>query len=224
MLVCILCCMVIRSDYYDDVYFSAQDGLDETRYVFLDGNNLQSRWQSGEFNGDEFVIAETGFGTGLNFLASWHLFRRVAASDKKLHFISVEKHPLEKAKIAEALSVWHDQIGDEMDAYLAAYPDDITQDFDVFFDDKRVHLTVLMGDAVCRYKEQNFQADAWFLMVLSPRLIRICGLRIFLPKRLGLQMNMAVFQALQRLVLFVVALLKLDLMCGKNRVLVVSVK
>jgi len=61
------------SDKFDDVYFSNQDGLAETHYVFLEGNQLWERWTN--YQKAHFVIAETGFGTGLNFFAVTTLFR-----------------------------------------------------------------------------------------------------------------------------------------------------
>ena len=85
------------SDKFDDVYFSNQDGLTETHYVFLEGNQLWERWI--HYPKAHFVIAETGFGTGLNFFAVTSLFRefRQKYPDsplKRLYFISFEKYPL----------------------------------------------------------------------------------------------------------------------------------
>ena len=85
------------SDKFDDVYFSNQDGLAETHYVFLEGNQLWKRWV--HYQEAHFVIAETGFGTGLNFFAVTTLFRefRQKYPDsplKRLYFISFEKYPL----------------------------------------------------------------------------------------------------------------------------------
>ena len=85
------------SDKFDDVYFSNQDGLAETHYVFLEGNQLWERWVN--YKEAHFVIAETGFGTGLNFFAVTTLFRefRQKYPDsplKRLYFISFEKYPL----------------------------------------------------------------------------------------------------------------------------------
>ena len=54
------------STEFGDVYFSADNGIEETLYVFLQQNELPQRWQQV----DRFVIAETGFGTGLNFLVT----------------------------------------------------------------------------------------------------------------------------------------------------------
>ena len=85
------------SDKFDDVYFSNQDGLAETHYVFLEGNQLWERWIN--YQEAHFIIAETGFGTGLNFFAVTTLFRefRQKYPDlplKRLYFISFEKYPL----------------------------------------------------------------------------------------------------------------------------------
>ena len=85
------------SDKFDDVYFSNQDGLAETHYVFLEGNQLWERWVN--YQEAHFVIAETGFGTGLNFFAVTSLFREFRQKHpdsplKRLYFISFEKYPL----------------------------------------------------------------------------------------------------------------------------------
>ena len=85
------------SDKFDDVYFSNQDGLAETHYVFLEGNQLWERWV--HYQEAHFVIAETGFGTGLNFFAVstlFHEFRQKYPDSplERLYFISFEKYPL----------------------------------------------------------------------------------------------------------------------------------
>ena len=85
------------SDKFDDVYFSNQDGLAETHYVFLEGNQLWERWI--HYQEAHFVIAETGFGTGLNFFAVTTLFREFRQKHpdsplKRLYFTSFEKYPL----------------------------------------------------------------------------------------------------------------------------------
>ncbi|NBQ85827.1 MAG: bifunctional tRNA (5-methylaminomethyl-2-thiouridine)(34)-methyltransferase MnmD/FAD-dependent 5-carboxymethylaminomethyl-2-thiouridine(34) oxidoreductase MnmC, partial [Methylophilaceae bacterium] len=89
---------------YDDVYFSSDNGLEETEYVFLKHNQLAIRWQ--QLDSDVFTIAETGFGTGLNFLCAWQLWRQNAPEGARLHFVSTEKFPLTQADLAKALSLW----------------------------------------------------------------------------------------------------------------------
>ncbi len=84
---------------YDDVYFSVDGGLAETRAVFLHGSHLPEAWTDKEV----FVIGELGFGTGLNFLAAWNLWEQTAKSGQCLHFISVEATPLSKEQLTLAL-------------------------------------------------------------------------------------------------------------------------
>ncbi len=97
------------SDQFDDVYFSNVNGLEETRYVFLTQNHLPERWQN--YDQRRFVIAETGFGTGLNFLAAWQWFEQFRqehpqAPLQELHFISFEKYPLSADDLAKAHQSW----------------------------------------------------------------------------------------------------------------------
>lgn len=92
------------SSQFDDVYFSKHDGCAESEYVFLKHNQLAERFSSLEKN--HFVIGETGFGTGLNFLNAWQLWRKHAKSHQKLFFISAELHPIEKSDLARCLAAW----------------------------------------------------------------------------------------------------------------------
>ncbi|AKM30585.1 hypothetical protein AB870_11415 [Pandoraea faecigallinarum] len=77
------------SETFEDVYHSMGGPLGQARYVFLGGNGLPERWRGR----DQFVIVETGFGLGLNFLATWAAWRDDAQRPARLHFVSVEKHP-----------------------------------------------------------------------------------------------------------------------------------
>jgi hypothetical protein len=90
----------LYSSTFDDVYASAGGALDETRHVFLTGNGLPERWKSQT----SFVVVETGFGTGLNFLATWAAWRETAAPGACLHFISVEKHPFRRTDLPRVLA------------------------------------------------------------------------------------------------------------------------
>ncbi len=164
--------MVLRSDHYDDVYFSAQDGLAETRHVFLDGNDLPARWMAHE---GVFTIAETGFGTGLNFLAALDVFKKTAPRDTQLHFISFEKHPLEADVIRQALQQWDLDV----EALLSVYepllraqrsnPDSRIIDCRVACAPRNdVSLQIYIGDVNDLLPTVNFAADAWFLDGFRP--------------------------------------------------------
>ena len=86
------------SELYGDVYHSAAGGHAQARHVFLAGNGLPARWQER----DSFTILETGFGLGLNFLATWQAWRDDPQRCRTLRFISLEKHPFVAADLALA--------------------------------------------------------------------------------------------------------------------------
>ena len=85
---------VLRANDYDDVYFAARDGLAESRYVFLDGAGFAEKLQSQK----HLTIAETGFGSGLNFLAVLDVLQKFP--DCQIDYISFESRPLPAGVIA----------------------------------------------------------------------------------------------------------------------------
>ena len=94
------------SKQFGDVYFSKDNGLLETRHVFLNGNDLTERLSQLN-NYQYFCVGETGFGTGLNILTLWQLWQQIRPNNHShLHVISVEKFPLSKANLIRALNVW----------------------------------------------------------------------------------------------------------------------
>ncbi|TQV75220.1 FAD-dependent 5-carboxymethylaminomethyl-2-thiouridine(34) oxidoreductase MnmC [Aliikangiella marina] len=97
------------STEFDDIYFSLEDGLAESEYVFLDGNHLPDDWHLS--TGDSFYIGELGFGTGLNFFITaekWSKFlHELNPGEKKhLHFVSFEKRPLRVDDFKRASEHW----------------------------------------------------------------------------------------------------------------------
>ncbi|MFT6269678.1 MAG: tRNA 5-methylaminomethyl-2-thiouridine biosynthesis bifunctional protein [Alphaproteobacteria bacterium] len=97
------------SQKYGDVYFFTQNGAQETDYVFINGNDLVNRWR--HYDSDYFCIAETGFGTGLNFFRSARYFQHFRQTYPhhrltKLVFISTEKNPLRKNDAASIIEQW----------------------------------------------------------------------------------------------------------------------
>ena len=85
-----------RSAEYDDVYHPRSGALAQARHVFLDGDALAARWRGK----DRFVILETGFGLGNNFLATWAAWRADPERCRQLHFISIEESPPTRATFA----------------------------------------------------------------------------------------------------------------------------
>ncbi|WP_055438346.1 bifunctional tRNA (5-methylaminomethyl-2-thiouridine)(34)-methyltransferase MnmD/FAD-dependent 5-carboxymethylaminomethyl-2-thiouridine(34) oxidoreductase MnmC [Pseudidiomarina woesei] len=157
------------STEFDDIYFNNEDGLAESRYVFLQHNDLPERWQTHSYS--VFRIAESGFGTGLNFLASWALFAEHAPSTMRLHFVSFEKYPLAPADMARAL-----QHFPELAAYakvlINALPSPHAGCHRLQFDDGRVTLDLWYGDIHDQLPQWLPHAtntiDAWFLDGFAP--------------------------------------------------------
>jgi tRNA 5-methylaminomethyl-2-thiouridine biosynthesis bifunctional protein len=154
------------SRVFDDVYFSDQSGLDETRYVFIEQNRLAERFAALP-QGGRLVIGETGFGTGLNFLCAWQVFEQHAAAGARLHFVSVEKYPLSPDDLQRALALWPELkvFADQLlEQYVA-----IHQGFQrLTLDHGRVTLTLLIGDALEQLPQLDGRIDAWFLDGFAP--------------------------------------------------------
>ncbi|KAA1173923.1 bifunctional tRNA (5-methylaminomethyl-2-thiouridine)(34)-methyltransferase MnmD/FAD-dependent 5-carboxymethylaminomethyl-2-thiouridine(34) oxidoreductase MnmC [Marinobacter salinexigens] len=160
---------VPESTRFGDVYFSRDNGLEETRYVFLDRNRLRERFQAVE-DGGHFVIAETGFGTGLNFLATWELWQEVVADKSAiLHFVSVERFPLTPEDLARALESWP-TLAPFAEELRANYPPLTHGVHRIHLAGGRIRLTLYFGDILDAWSELSFCADAWFLDGFAPSL------------------------------------------------------
>jgi len=162
------------SRHFDDVYFSNQNGLLETRHVFLNGNGFPERFT--EHPRPVCVVAETGFGTGLNFLTLWQAFdafrqQTPDAPLKRLHFISFEKFPLSSVDLTAALARWPELAG-----YAAQLTDQWPLPFSgchrLLLDGGRVTLDLWFGDVTTLLpacdSNMNQQIDAWFLDGFAP--------------------------------------------------------
>ncbi|ATV17005.1 bifunctional tRNA (5-methylaminomethyl-2-thiouridine)(34)-methyltransferase MnmD/FAD-dependent 5-carboxymethylaminomethyl-2-thiouridine(34) oxidoreductase MnmC [Pseudomonas syringae] len=155
-----------RSRDFSDVYFSTESGLDETRHVFLVQNDLRRRFTELP-TGERLIIGETGFGTGLNFLCAWQLFDECALDGARLHFVSVEKYPLSQGDLQRALVLWP-ELSRFADPLLEQYVA-IHEGFQrLVFDNGRVTLTLLIGDALQMLPQLDGKIDAWFLDGFAP--------------------------------------------------------
>lgn len=157
---------VPQSRLYGDVYFSRASGLAETEHVFLAQNDLAQRFAALQGN-QHLVIGETGFGTGLNFLCAWHLFERTANTQARLHFVSVEKHPLTRDDLQRALALWpelQEQAAQLLQQYVALHPGYQR----LVFAGGRVVLTLLVGDVLECLPSLDARVDAWFLDGFAP--------------------------------------------------------
>lgn len=153
---------VVRSAQFDDIYFSAHGGMAETEHVFLHHNNLPQRWQ----NQPHFTIAETGFGTGLNFLTAWHHFENSTPEYHTLYYISAERYPLTKSQIIACHT--HNTLLQDKAAQLTSMLPLRTAGFHLRHITPRITLLLLYGDAAEQFAQCDAAVDAWFLDGFSP--------------------------------------------------------
>lgn len=157
------------SKQFGDVYFSKDNGLLETRHVFLNGNDLSERLTNLK-DFEYFSVGETGFGTGLNILALWQLWQEVRPNNQsRLHAISVEKFPLSKADLIRALNVW-DELKPLAEQLIEQYPLPIAGCHRLTFPKERFSIDLWLGDAqeIFPSMVKTKAVNAWFLDGFAP--------------------------------------------------------
>lgn len=152
---------IATSKKYDEVYFSIHGGLEETNHVFLKGNNLPNAWREKEL----FTIGEAGFGTGLNFLATWDLYEKSEEKPKDLYFISVEKEPLGLEDLKKA-HLFYPTLSRLACKLQEKYPP-LSEGLH-FLDFGSVKLMLCFGDIKEVFKNLTCKVNAWFLDGFSP--------------------------------------------------------
>jgi len=154
-----------RSRLYGDLYFSAQDGLAESRAVFLEGCGLPDAWAGRR----RFVVGELGFGTGLNILALIDLWRRTKPPAGQLHIFSVEAHPISAQDAARALANWP-ELSEIAEILLARWPGRALGIHRVDLPELSASLDLAVMDVEPALAGWTGRADAWFLDGFAPAL------------------------------------------------------
>jgi len=152
-----------RSRLYDDLYYSRDDGLAETRAVFLAGCGLPQRWQGRR----RFTVAELGFGTGLNVLALLDLWRAARPAGGHLSIFSVEAHPIGAAEAAAALAAWP-ELADLAARITSRWPGRRPGFHRIDLPELAATLDVAVMPASDALAAWSGPADAWFLDGFAP--------------------------------------------------------
>jgi tRNA 5-methylaminomethyl-2-thiouridine biosynthesis bifunctional protein len=149
---------------FGDVYHSADGGPGQAEHVFLRGNGLPQRWQGRE----RFVILETGFGTGLNFLATWSAWRADPRACRRLHYLSVEAHPYTAADLASLHRRWPEfaPLAQRLQAQWPVLTPGLHR---IELEGGRLVLTLAFGDALWLLPRLSARVDAFYLDGFDPR-------------------------------------------------------
>jgi tRNA 5-methylaminomethyl-2-thiouridine biosynthesis bifunctional protein len=153
------------SPLYGDVYHSADGGAAQARHVFLAGNGLPARWRGRR----QFTILETGFGLGLNFLETWRAWEDDPERPARLHFVSVEAHPVTAQDLLRA-HAGRPEHTDRLRALAAAWPLPLAGFHRLHFPGKAgsITLTLLLGAAERMLPQLQAHADALYLDGFAP--------------------------------------------------------
>lgn len=147
---------------FGDVYHSSAGALAQARHVFLGGNGLPGRWRRRR----HFVVLETGFGLGNNFLATWQAWREDAGRCERLTFVSIEKHPLGATDLARVHAAH--ELPALATQLVAHWPSATPNLHCLSFEGGRVTLLLAFGDAAAVLPELSAEVDAFFLDGFAP--------------------------------------------------------
>jgi len=149
--------------HFKDPYFSLANGLAETNYVFIQHNGLPGKWK----NYQDFVIAETGFGTGLNFVATAQQWADNRNNDSHLTYYSIEKYPLSYLDLTKSLENWP-QFKTISQTLITLYPDNLPGFHQLEFTHEKITLVLMFGDVLPMLKNMQCKVDCWYLDGFSP--------------------------------------------------------
>ena len=155
----------LHSTRFEDVYFSRQDGLAEARHVFVNRSDLAPRWQG---RSDEFVLVELGFGTGLNFLATWQHWQREAGEHARLSYVGIERYPLPASVMSQALAQWP-ELAPLARQLLDHWPTATGGRHVIEFEGARLRLLLILDDVKAALEAlPPASTDAWYLDGFAP--------------------------------------------------------
>ncbi|GAB2869311.1 bifunctional tRNA (5-methylaminomethyl-2-thiouridine)(34)-methyltransferase MnmD/FAD-dependent 5-carboxymethylaminomethyl-2-thiouridine(34) oxidoreductase MnmC [Paraburkholderia jirisanensis] len=154
------------SPRYEDIYHSAVGAFEQATHVYLHGNGLPERWCERRV----FTVLETGFGVGVNFLATWAQWRADPRRCERLHFVSTEMYPFSQADLRSALDaiVANAPISALAQELVDAWPMLVPGTHRLEFEGGRVTLTLVLGDASQTLATLWLRADAFYLDGFAP--------------------------------------------------------
>ena len=152
----------IFSKLYKDIYFDKTNCIQESKHVYLDTNNLESKFK----NTNNYIIAELGFGTGLNFIMSWDLWNKNHTQNSSLFYISFESAPISIEQIKNIHKLFKG-LSHLSKILLKKLPQIWQGTHQIFLEFGNVTLILIYNDFLS-LKNFSFKADTWYLDGFSP--------------------------------------------------------
>ena len=146
---------------FEDIYFDTQNGVEESRFVYSEAFEFKAQ--------NTFIIAELGFGVGLNFFLTLQRFLRAKIRPRRLFYVSLEGFYIEKAHLREIYQKLglYDEFKELLGWFLRFYPKCKDGVYRFYFEN--AFLDLIFGEASANLKELDFKADVWFLDGFNPR-------------------------------------------------------
>lgn len=159
-----------RSSRFNDIYRSrgadGMGGLAQARHVFLTGCGLlgpKPLWHDAA----DWTILESGFGLGLNFLATWKAWQDDDHRPRRLHYVALELDPVQPDDLLRSVAAWPE---------LQRLAKDLSKSWwglapglhTLSLSNDQVRLTMAVGDARLLLKELQLQANSVFLDGFDP--------------------------------------------------------
>lgn len=155
---------------FGDVYASRSGAWGQARAVFIDGCDLPARWRRQRC----LRLLETGFGLGVNFLATWAALK-AAGTAARLHYVAIEKHPFTPADLRSALQCSLAGAEPSMAAALRPLAERLLSHWPVLLPgfhalelDDQVTLTLAFGDIADVLPRVAGRFDAFYLDGFAP--------------------------------------------------------
>lgn len=144
---------------FDDFYFNSKDGINESKFVYSEA----FEWS----RNDNFIIAESGFGIGLNFFLTLQRFLKDENRPKNLFYVSIEGFYIEKDKLREIYKKlgFYEEFKEFLEPFLQFYPKAKKGYYRFYFQNCFLDLVF---DDISVLKQLEFDADIWFLDGFSP--------------------------------------------------------
>lgn len=152
-----------RSPRFDDIYRSLAGGMEQARTVFLAGCGLPAAWAGQR----QWCVLETGFGLGLNFLAAWNAWKADPHRPGRLHFVSVEAHPVDAPDLLRSAEAYPELLP-LAQALCAQWHDLEPGCHRLVFEDGAVSLTLCVGDVKPMLRQLTCAVDSVFLDGFTP--------------------------------------------------------
>lgn len=153
---------------FGDIYFQVDDGFAESNYVFLEANKLRERLLDTDDDTDTVVIAETGFGSGLNFIACCSLWKSLPSPKKRIEFISIEAFPLAKEDLVRVAAKFGN-LTENYTQLIEQYPEPVKGSHLLRFENENIRLRLLFDCLEDVLENYTIRPDIWFLDGFSPK-------------------------------------------------------